>query len=486
MDEYESPRKRSANDNNKSPGPIHDYEQYMYGGSVGRDRIEENSPNATIEELDEDDEQILDLVDTENISQEKVEAEREIANEVLAGALMGDFNSDPTFWSDVGQIVTGLIPVAGQLGDIRDLVHILDDITNFEGYKKIGSWATLVLIVIGFVPGIGDAIAKLGKRGLRYLDNNRILKQMGEFLGENIIAPILNRVGDLTAPLVDQIKNAIRRKLEEAQQIARQLGEGVDNVIDDVTGKGQPRLATEGAGNVTSNQIDNTNQPLRSQGNSSGGGKTPNNITRKQQQALDSLGKDTVAKIKSHLTPQEITEFVDELGVAKVKELADKFGGDVMKHYGHAFFKSYQGVTQDTMNHLLKNDGIVKGVIKGCHDKATFLGELNGKGQIVNQTTMSGNSDVIKYSYKLYQKDKTLQIIQPPTLSIGKAKNKTVIDGLASNQSLWQSIGNQAVETAIMSKKLALDGGQFKEIVNGITIVGYLRNGKVDTFFPSF
>ena len=62
MDEYESPRKRSANDNNKSPGPIHDYEQYMYGGSVGRDRIEENSPNATIEELDEDDEQILDLV----------------------------------------------------------------------------------------------------------------------------------------------------------------------------------------------------------------------------------------------------------------------------------------------------------------------------------------------------------------------------------------------------------------------------------------
>ena len=341
-----------------------------------------------------------------------------------------------------------------------------------------------VLIAIGFIPGIGDGIKTIGKRGLRFLDNNRILKQMGEFLGENIIAPILNRVGDLTAPIVDQIKNAIRRKLTEAQQIARQLGEGADNVINDVTG--QPRLATEGAGNVGANQIDNTNQPLRSQGNSSGGGKTPNNITPKQQKALNSLGQDTVAKIKSHLTPQEITEFVDELGVAKVKELADKFGGDVMKHYGHAFFKSYQGVTQDTMNHLLKNDGIVKGVIKGCHDKATFLGELNGKGQIVNQTTMTGNSDVIKYSYKLYQKDKTLQIIQPPTLSIGKAKNKTVIDGLASNQSLWQSIGNQAVETAIMSKKLALDGGQFKEIVNGITIVGYLRNGKVDTFFPSF
>ena len=194
---------------------------------------------------------------------EEAEAEREIANEVLAGALQGDFNDDPTFWSDVGQIVTGLIPVAGQLGDIRDLVHILDDITNQEGYKKIGSWATLVLIAIGFIPGIGDGIKTIGKRGLKYLDNNRILKKMGEFLGENIIAPILNRVGDLTAPVVGQIKDAIRRKLAEAQDIARQLGEGVDNVIDDVTG--QPRLVTEEASNVSPNKIDNTNQPRQNE-----------------------------------------------------------------------------------------------------------------------------------------------------------------------------------------------------------------------------
>ena len=258
------------------------------------------------------------------------------------------------------------------------------------------------------------------------------------------------------------------------------MGEGVDNVIDDVTGR--PQVATEGAGNV---RVE-TNQPMQSTGNSSGGGKTPNNITPKQQKALDSLGQDTVTKIKSHLTPQEITEFVDELDVAKVKELADKFGGDVMKHYGHAFFKSYQGVTQDTMNHLLKNDGIVKGEIKGCHDKATFLGELNRKGQVVNQTNMPSNSNVLRYDYKLYQKDKALNIIQPPTLSTGRAKNKTVIDGLTSNQGLWQSIGNQAVETAIKNKSISVGGGLFEETINGMTIRGYLRNGKVDTFFPTF
>ena len=54
------------------------------------------------------------------------EAEREIANEVLAGALQGDSNNDLRFWSDIGQIVTGLIPVTGQLGDLRDLVHIVE------------------------------------------------------------------------------------------------------------------------------------------------------------------------------------------------------------------------------------------------------------------------------------------------------------------------------------------------------------------------
>ena len=43
--------------------------------------------------------------------------ERDLANDVIAGALQGDFNDDPTFWSAVGQIATGLIPIAGQIAD---------------------------------------------------------------------------------------------------------------------------------------------------------------------------------------------------------------------------------------------------------------------------------------------------------------------------------------------------------------------------------
>ena len=54
-----------------------------------------------------------EIANTENL-EETTQAETEIAEEVIVGALMGDFNDDPTFWSDVGQIVTGLIPIAGQ------------------------------------------------------------------------------------------------------------------------------------------------------------------------------------------------------------------------------------------------------------------------------------------------------------------------------------------------------------------------------------
>ena len=383
MDEYESPRRREGNDSNKSPGPIHDYEQYMYGGSVGRDRIEENSPNATIEELDEDDEQILDLAgidekserqnttsssdkeqsnvvvvnhrnagwgeiaEPENISEEKAEAEREIGEEVLAGALKGDFNDDPTFWSSVGQIATGLIPIAGQLGDARDLIHALDDICNQEGYKKIGSWAALVLIVIGFVPGVGDFIKGIGKTGIRYLDNNRITKQIGQWLGDNIISPILKRVRDLTAPIVGQIKDAIRRKLDEAQEIARGLGEGVDNVIDDVTGR--PQVATEGAGSVNPSRIESNqprgNEPSRMQSTGTPDGSFPETTTYKASAVSkfrSTIGRiRTLAKkhgfeipkgINKPATQQAIKDYVDFIiknGETRVGAYKPTGGGDL-------------------------------------------------------------------------------------------------------------------------------------------------------------
>ncbi|MEH1821099.1 MAG: hypothetical protein V7L31_18800 [Nostoc sp.] len=201
---------------------------------------------------------------------------------------------------------------------------------------------------------------------------------------------------------------------------------------------------------------------------------------------VEDLTPDIVNKLLKDLTPSEIQDFVSKLGSEKLKLLTEKFGGEVLKHYGSDFFKDYKGVTQDTINHLLQNDGIVKGEIKGCHDKATFLNELNGKGEVVSEIPDPSNPDVIRYEYKLYQKDAAGKIKQPPTLSTGKAKLKTVIQDLAANPDKWKEIGNEAADDSIKRKAFPASGGAFEGTGKNIKIRGFYRPNQVDTFFPNF
>lgn len=76
------------------------------------------------------------------------------------GVFAGDF-SDNSSWSKVGgQVVTGFIPIAGQVADVRDIAANVNNIR--EG--KPGGWFGLGTAVIGIVPGFGDA-AKAALRG---------------------------------------------------------------------------------------------------------------------------------------------------------------------------------------------------------------------------------------------------------------------------------------------------------------------------------
>lgn len=83
----------------------------------------------------------------------------------------------------------------------------------------------------------------------------------------------------LTAPIIQKIKDAIRTKLDEVQEAAKQLGDEFDNVIEAVTG--QPKLAVEGA---NPNQITNNNQSVQPRG--AGG-----NNTYKTPQVVAELDK---------------------------------------------------------------------------------------------------------------------------------------------------------------------------------------------------
>ncbi len=187
-------------------------------------------------------------------------------------------------------------------------------------------------------------------------------------------------------------------------------------------------------------------------------------------------------QLKPHLSPAEIDSFIRDLGVPKLQNYASRFGGAALKHYGSQFFASFKGVTSNTMNHLLKNDGVVAGGIKGCHDGATFLSELKAIGQIISTRVNPKNSKVVYYAYKLFIKDASGAIKQPPTLK-SQAQDKTVIFDLAKNTNFWKSMFSTGVDKAIRGKVFDASSGQFTIEYVGFTMVGYIRNGEVTTIY---
>ena len=110
MSEYDHNQDRDRH-REQGEGIIRKYERYMYGGRVARDRIEENSPNATIEELDEDDIQILDLVGIDEKQELTPEDEREINQVFQAGiptAIVGTYGTTlgtKVIWQSFAKVI---------------------------------------------------------------------------------------------------------------------------------------------------------------------------------------------------------------------------------------------------------------------------------------------------------------------------------------------------------------------------------------------
>ena len=238
-------------------------------------------------------------------------------------------------------------------------------------------------------------------------------------MGDNIISPILERVGDITAPVVGQIKDAIRRKLTEAQEIARQLGEGANNVIDDVTGR--PQVATEGAGNVPSRMETEPpvwgNEPMQSTVTPGSSGGVPNiranlgedvfsnlaeELTEKQIQDLVSqhgsdlvkwLGKDlkgnAVQNVLTRLTPNALNNLQDISG-QQVKRLLDEFKEDVVE----TLAPSLKGKGLDELSQLgmFKFDPAKQALLNaGQGQTVRNLPVLKGKTRVEIETILTQN-----------------------------------------------------------------------------------------------
>lgn len=150
----------------------------------------------------------------ENLPEEG-DYETGVGEQLLDGALQGDFNEDPTFWNVASQIGVGLVPFAGQVADIRDLLAAMDEMFDEkkQGYKKITSWINLVLILVGFVPGVGDLVKGLGKAAMKAVKGAAI--RLGRGLWDRafrrLVAPLVKH---LLPDVIVKTKARLRELLE--------------------------------------------------------------------------------------------------------------------------------------------------------------------------------------------------------------------------------------------------------------------------------
>ena len=135
------------------------------------------------------------------------EAESSVRGELWDGALQGDLIDNPTIWNVVGQVVVGFIPIAGQIADIRDTVVSLKRIIFDGGWKSGWEWANLILTLIAWVPGLGDAIKAGGKSFIVFL--KKFFKDLGE------IGPLLSKNMDRVKKLGHELLTGVNRNFIE-------------------------------------------------------------------------------------------------------------------------------------------------------------------------------------------------------------------------------------------------------------------------------
>lgn len=86
----------------------------------------------------------------------------DIKNQIVEGAILGDFKENPSGWNTLGQVAIGFVPIAGQIADVRDI--IANGIKLYKsGGKDGGAWFDLAMSVVAIIPGVGDAIKGAGR-----------------------------------------------------------------------------------------------------------------------------------------------------------------------------------------------------------------------------------------------------------------------------------------------------------------------------------
>lgn len=147
-----------------------------------------------------------------------------VQSEIVEGAVIGDFKENPTIWNTVGQIAIGFVPYAGQVADVRDLVASIRKLYK-GGWRDPLEWVNLVLVGIGFIPGLGDLVKAGGRGAIRFLrEAGPAILRRGRRIWQRVarrVPQLIDGARQFGRRLLDSAASAGRRLLNGARGLAR-------------------------------------------------------------------------------------------------------------------------------------------------------------------------------------------------------------------------------------------------------------------------
>ncbi|HIK32252.1 MAG TPA: AHH domain-containing protein, partial [Oscillatoriales cyanobacterium M4454_W2019_049] len=151
------------------------------------------------------------------------------ASNFVVGALMGEFNSEPSIWQTLLDTAIGMIPIVGEIGDVRDLIaYTKKFISNPAEIKDAWNWIGVVGAGLGLIPVVGGAI-----KGVTKVARNADFVQEIRKLGPSIVDAIVDftRKADWTA-LSSKSKKLFDRILSNVEDLLRKLNDGIRTFDD--------------------------------------------------------------------------------------------------------------------------------------------------------------------------------------------------------------------------------------------------------------
>lgn len=127
--------------------------------------------------------------ETVNVSATRPATQQEGFGSFVEGAVVGGFSTNHTWSAIAGQTAIGLVPVAGQVADARDIAAAASDVYHGEE----GAWPTLGIAMVAVIPGLD--LLKAGSRAGKIITNNvvseldpYVARNVGNIIAENPVA----------------------------------------------------------------------------------------------------------------------------------------------------------------------------------------------------------------------------------------------------------------------------------------------------------